>query len=54
MIPFATSYPLKINGLGEKKNYSEKALQLDLHNVSSAVCGLCSEEKRSRFDRAFR
>ena len=53
-ITFSKFHPLKINGLVEKKSNADLAVEITLENVSTAVCGVCKELKRSKSDRAFR
>ena len=45
--------PLKINGLLEKKE-TKLSLDLSLDKISTAVCGVCKELKRSKNDPAYR
>ena len=53
-IQFSEVYPLQINGLAEMKNVREKAAEICFDKFSTAVCGICNAEKRSKSDRAFR
>ena len=53
-IPYSSSFPLNINGLGGSKRSKVDIKEIDLDKESAAVCGICLLEKKSQSDIAFR